>query len=110
MKVNPPLAIRGSFARWKLRKSNVEIPVARQCAVSSARDHLMKIDVISESVQGLARFRRGPHLQRRAEVNLADPDSIVAQSRHRFGRLLEFDGEMAAIIIHPEQLVQTTIS
>src|SRR5688572_26649525 len=84
----------------------IEISVTHELAVWTTFNRLMKVDVIGK------RLERGPdlgsrtNLERIAQVDLANPNAGAAQSLQSLARSFVFDGQVTAIVIDPEMLVQ----
>src|SRR5580765_2830749 len=72
-------------------------------------DHLVKVNVISETREDLSRFSGWADLQGGAKMNFTEFDLMLLQTGHYICRLLELHGQVTGIIIDSEVLVEAII-
>src|SRR6266496_6267279 len=92
MEMDAPFNLCLMVEGWWLREGQIEVLVACEGAIRSAGDHLVEINVVSESLQCATDFRIGSHLQGGTEVQFADLDAVQLQTAHRIVWRLEFHG------------------
>src|SRR5438105_3087593 len=104
--------VRGCFYLVHCRyacKGISEIPVNHTFPLGIADHDLMQIHIIGEGSQCLASGRRWTDLQGRAQMNLAELDAVLLQPTDRILRFLEFDRQMARIVIDAQVFAQAFI-
>src|SRR5207248_5096648 len=88
--MNPPFSRGGVFHSVEPERC-VQVAVSLDHPILASLDYLVKVNVIGEGLQRLARLRRGAKPERGAHVNFADFDSRLLKALHHLIRFFKFD-------------------
>src|SRR5207302_4721245 len=109
MKMNPPFS-RGGVFHVVEPERYVQVAIALDHPILASLDYLVKINIIGERLQRLARLRRGAKPERGAHVNFADFDSRLLKALHHLIRFFKFDSQMARVIVHAEMPFEALVA
>ena len=88
----------------------VQIGVPHERSVGASLDHLMEVDVFGEGLKRLTDPGGGSHAQGVAQMDLAQTDAGRPQTGERLGGGFEFDGQVAAVVVHAQTPVEPGVS
>src|ERR1019366_9960084 len=86
-----------------------QIPENGAVAGLVAGDDLVEINIVGKFFQCLARFRRGRNFERGTQMDFADLDAVIDEAGQGVVRLLEFDSEMAGVVVDAEMRVESRV-
>src|SRR6266566_10010548 len=107
--MDAPLGRRLRVDGRGLSEGDVQVLVARDGALRGAGDDLMEINVVRKVLQRRADLARRSHLQCRAEMEFADPGSVLPKTANDTVRFLELHRQVARVVVHAEMRVEPRI-